>query len=210
MLNADDLVVDLIEWSIPSGIRLAEGPKGLRLLGESGDLLDAFDELRFLLCGSGPRETLDDRAGTAVRAGDWDLYVKGDLTVVPNPHRVSYSGKEWATAMSICRDVACGRILSPADFHQVGLAPAHIPDIGVSVTGVTRYDWAFPNYPEINVPEAWTGVRKNLDAKGQTVLLRHTSLRAWEARQVDLASGEISKLPIETAATLEALVDLLN
>lgn len=186
----------------PESLRIVEGPRGLRLIGEASEIRDLCDMLRLLS---------ESPAGSAQVIDGWQLHVTTELPTLSHDKCVAYSAKEWAVAAGVFMDSVCGRNASPLDFGDVGFGPRSSPDIGISLVGAVRYDWRGPSSrrADISVPSLWPQVRARFELSGHSALLRMATASSWTADLISLESGEILQSEITSDESLEGLVERL-
>jgi hypothetical protein len=196
--------VNELKLELPGNMRAAEGPHGLSLIGEAGEITDVCKLLR-ALCKL--------PSGSVRSMGGWTLLVVDHPPQIAHPKCVAYSAKEWAVAAGVLVDVAVGRNISPLNFGDVGFGPRSNPDIGVSLCGVVRYDWQSPSMDShhFDVPEnAWPEVKDVFAQKNQSVVLRMENLSSWIADVISLTTGEVVKSQYATANSLQDMLNLLR
>jgi len=189
-------------WNVPSGVRAVKGPRGLRLIGEAGDLIDAFDDLR------APAVPEDD-----VVLAPWRLTSSNNEPEDLNPYLIVYSADAWLWAPGLLQEIANGQQSSPFDFSFAPSSSFSLDGhyLGASLLGVTRYDFGRLRMNELTPPESWPAARARLETYGLGAVMYnpYVSDRTWAANLGALQDGEVVVEGFAVADTLEELTDLL-
>lgn len=123
-----------------------------------------------------------------------------------DPHRVQYSSEEWGFIAGAFDDVSCGRNPSPLDAGDLGFSEPSVPDVGVSLLGVTQYAWRGINV-SIESP-AWPALRSHLGNTGRGARFRLFQ-GSWTADLVSLETGELLVFGWLSERSLDLLVESL-
>jgi hypothetical protein len=184
------------------GLRIGRGSAGVRLIGEADAILTFGNQLR---------ELSKFPNGASFELGDWRLLVDDGLFQNSDEMCIAYPAKAWGMAGGVFAEASYGGESSPVDFGDVGLFPRSTPDIGVSLIGVTRYDWLGMGggQPEFEIPSHWKTVSDYLNRSGRGSIL-YIGPRGWTADIVSLESGERTVREFASAPSTVELVRTLS